>query len=151
MESLTGDWNVTLDDKGRISLPARLRSALDNSGLMLTKGEDNCLALYPSHEWNALLKTVLDATNQFEAKHRNIRRRIIGPSMPVELDKMGRIPVSQSLREYAGLNKDCVVLGQFEYIEIWDEARYKTYLEATEEEFKSGTEELGALLRKDRD
>ena len=151
MESLTGEFRITLDDKGRLSLPARLRSALTNTTLFLTQGMDDCLWLYPSEEWQSMLKTIMNTTNPFSSRSRNIRRRIIGPSQEVEIDKAGRIPVAQSLREFANLCKDCVVLGQFDYIEIWAEDRYRSYLAANEEEFISGSEELGNLLKSSKD
>jgi MraZ protein len=151
MESLTGEFRITLDDKGRLSLPARLRSALAGSGVFLTQGMDDCLWLYPSDEWKAMLKTIMDTTNPFSARNRIVRRRIIGPSQEVEIDKAGRIAVAQSLREFAGLSKECVVLGQFDYIEIWAEDRYREYLKAHEAEFISGSEELGDFLKGNRD
>ncbi|MDR0583360.1 MAG: division/cell wall cluster transcriptional repressor MraZ [Treponema sp.] len=150
MESLTGEFRITLDDKGRLSLPVRLRNALSYTTLFLTRGMDDCLWLYPPNEWKEMLKTIMDTTNPFSAKSRNIRRRLIGPSQEVEIDKAGRIPVAQTLREFAGLNKECVVLGQSDYIEIWDEERYRAYLEAHEDEFISGSEELGDLLKGNR-
>jgi MraZ protein len=151
MESLTGEFRITLDDKNRLSLPARLRSALANTTLFLTQGMDDCLWLYPSEEWKAMLKTIMDTTNPFSSRSRIIRRRIIGPAQEVEIDKAGRIPVAQSLREFAGLTRDCVVLGQYDYIEIWAEDRFRTYIAANNEEYISGSEELGNLLKGNRD
>ena len=151
MESLTGEFRITLDDKNRLSLPARLRSALADIKLHLTQGLDDCLWLYPDDEWKKLEKTIMDTTNSFRSKDRNIRRRIIGPRQDVEIDKQGRIPVPPSLREFAGLSKDCVVLGQYDYIEIWAEDRYRAYLTANEEDFISGSEELGDLLKGNKD
>ena len=150
MESLTGEFKITLDDKGRLSLPARLRSALSDPNLVLTEGMDDCLCLYPPEEWKALVKTIMNTTSEFSAHGRIVRRRIIGPSVPVEIDKMGRIPVAQTLREFAGLSRECVVLGQYDYIEIWAEDRYREYLKAHEEEFISGSEELGNQLKGSR-
>jgi MraZ protein len=75
-----------------------------------------------------------------------IRRRIIGPAQEVEIDKLGRISVPQSLREFAGLSRDCVVLGQLEYMEIWNIDRYRSYRGSTDEEFKSSFEELESVL-----
>ncbi|MCL2067435.1 MAG: division/cell wall cluster transcriptional repressor MraZ [Treponema sp.] len=151
MDTLTGEFRVTLDDNNRLSLPARLRNALADSTLFLTRGMDNCLWLYPCEEWKAMQKTIMKTTNPFSAKSRNIRRRVIGPAQVVELDKAGRIPVVQSLKEFAGLSKDCIVLGQSDYIEIWDDEKYKTYLAESEEEFVTGSEELGDLLKGNRE
>ena len=151
MEALTGQFKITLDDKNRLSLPARLRNALADSTLYLTQGMDNCLWLYPSDEWKTMQRTIMKTTNPFSANSRLIRRKVIGPAQPVEIDKAGRIPVAQSLKEFAGLNRDCVVLGQSDYIEIWDDERYRSYLADNEEEFITGSEELGNLLQGNRD
>jgi MraZ protein len=148
MESLTGEFKTTLDDKGRISLPARLRNALEGRSVYLTRGMDDCLWLYPSDEWKVLVNTIMSATSQFSASSRNIRRRIIGPSQEVEIDKAGRIPVPASLREFAGRFKECVVLGQYESIEIWAEDHYREYLKAHEAEFISDSEELSDIWKK---
>jgi MraZ protein len=150
MKSLTGEYRITLDDKCRLSLPARLRNVLADNTLYLTQSMDDCLWLYPSEEWKAMLDTIMDTTNPFSSESRNIRRRIIGPAQEVEVDKAGRIPVAQSLREYAGLSKDCVILGQVDYIEIWAEDRYRAYLAANEEVFINGSEKLGELLKENR-
>jgi MraZ protein len=151
MESLIGEFRNTLDDKGRVSLPARLRNALGDTMLVLTQGADDCLWLYPPGGWKTLSRVVMDSTSPFSARSRIIRRRIIGPAQELEIDKAGRIAVPQSLRDFAGLARDCVILGLVDYIEIWDAERYRDYLSANEEEFKSGSEELGAILRGDRE
>jgi MraZ protein len=147
---LTGEYKVTLDEKGRISLPANLRKILDEKSLFLTESADNCLWLYPSGEWKEMLKTIMDNTDPFSANYRTIRRRIVGPSQEVEIDKAGRIPVAQSLRDFAGLSKDCVVLGQVEYIEIWAEEKYRAYKTASNEELVAGSEELSGILKRKR-
>jgi MraZ protein len=151
MESLTGEFRITLDDKGRLSLPVRLRNALADTTLFLTKGMDDCLWLFPSNEWKEMLNIIMDGTTLFSSSSRTIRRQLIGPSQEEEIDKAGRIPVPQTLREFAGLSKECVVLGQFNYIEIWSDDRYQAYLEAHKQEFLLGTEELGNLLKKNKD
>lgn len=150
MSFIIGEYKVTLDEKGRISLPANLRKILDEKNLFITEGTENCLWLYPSAEWKDMLKTIMDNTDPFSAKSRNIRRRIIGPSQEVEIDKAGRIPIASGLREYAGLLKDCVVLGQVEYIEIWAEEKYRSYKAASNEEFIEGSEELSGILKSKR-
>ena len=72
-------------------------------------------------------------------------RRLIAPAQPVEFDKAGRISIPQSLREFAGLSKDCVILGINKYIELWDATKYKSYLEQTDISFREATEELGSI------
>jgi len=148
MELLTGEFNVTLDEKGRVSLPAGLRKALNEMPLRLTKGEDNCLWLYPPEKWEELVnKEIKPITDPFSKVDRRVLRTIIGPAQEVEIDKAGRIPIVQGLREFAGLSRDCVVLGQIDFIEIWDAARYREYFEGNEEKFEAASEELSKRIK----
>jgi MraZ protein len=151
MLHLTGEFKVTLDEKGRISLPALLRRCLNESTLHLTEGSDSCLWLYPGSQWNEMINVIMKNTDPFSQKGRNLRRRIIGPSQEVEIDKAGRIPVAMSLREFAGLSKDCVVLGQVDYIEIWDEERYRGFRTDSNDEYNAASEELSLALKKQRE
>jgi len=148
---LTGEFKVTLDEKGRISLPANLRKCLGETALHLTKGEDNCLWLFPTAKWEELVSTkIAENTDPFSKKDRSLLRRLIGPSQQVEIDKAGRIPIAQGLREFAGLTKDCMVLGQIDYIEIWDEVSYFKYLESTGDVFEAASEELSSRIKQKR-
>jgi len=147
---LTGSFPVTLDDKGRISLPAPLRKNLDETKLFLTQGRGKCLWLYTASEWNILKDTIMENTNIFSNRFLNLRRQIIGPSQEVTVDNAGRIPVAVSLREYAGLSKDCKVIGQVDYIEIWAEERYREYIDESADEYETASEELSVMLMKKR-
>lgn len=143
---LTGEFGVTLDDKCRISLPVSLRKALDETDLFLTKGTGKYLWLYPPAKWYKLKDSIMENTNPFSEKDLRLRRRFLGPSVNVEIDKAGRIPISASLREFAGLSKDCVVVGQVDYIEIWSQENFQGS-QASEEEVQEASEEFGALLK----
>jgi MraZ protein len=145
MNLLTGEFRNTLDEKGRISLPAKLRGELGGSEFVLTQGVDACLWLFAPEQWNALSKKLIESTSLFAARARLVQRRILAPAQEVEVDKLGRIAIPQSLREFAGLGKDCVILGITKYIEIWDAEAYKKYLESNESEFLAAAEELGGL------
>lgn len=146
MELLTGEFRNTLDDKGRVSLPARLRSELPGNVLVLTQGVDRCLWLFPPEQWRTLSRKLMETTSPFQARARLVQRRIIAPAQEVEIDKAGRIAVPQSLREFAALTKDCVVLGIDKYVEIWDSDQYKAYWDENEAEFRAAAEELGSVL-----
>lgn len=146
MNLLIGEFNNTLDEKGRVSLPSRFRSLLPGNKVILTQGGEDCIWICPPDFWNDLLQKVLKSTSIFKASSRVIRRRIIGPAQEVEIDKLGRISIPQSLREFAGLSRDCVILGQLEYMEIWNIDRYRSYRGSTDEEFKSSFEELESVL-----
>ncbi len=146
MELLTGDFRNTLDDKGRVSLPSRMRSELPGNILIITQGIDRCLWLFPPEQWKTLSRKLMDTTSPFLARARLVQRRIIAPAQEVEIDKAGRLAIPQSLREFARLTKDCVILGIEKYIEIWDSDQYKAYWDENEAEFQAAAEELGSVL-----
>lgn len=145
MELLTGEFRNTLDEKGRLSLPAKLRGELPGNLLVVTQGIDSCLWLFPPEQWRTLSAKLLEQTSLFHARARLVQRRILAPSQELEVDKAGRIAIPQALREFAGLNKECVILGITKYIEIWDAEAYRKYMEENESEFLAAAEELGGL------
>jgi MraZ protein len=151
MDSLVGEYKITLDDKGRLSLPSRLRNVLPGNTQMLTKGLDGCLWLYPMEQWNIVRQKVRDSSSVFNSDSRALRRRLIGPAQDVEIDKTGRIAIPQSLREHADLIRDCIVLGQDDYIEIWNADRYWAYLNGSEDEYRTASERLGETLLRERE
>jgi MraZ protein len=151
MGSLAGEYKSMLDDKGRLSLPSRLRGALSGTIQMLTKGLDGCLWLYPLEEWNLLKQKVMDSSSVFNSDSRNLRRHLIGPAQEVEIDKAGRIAIPQTLREHADLSRDCIVLGQDDYVEIWNADRYWTYLKESADEYQMASERLGESLLRERE
>ena len=148
---LSGEYNVTLDETGRIALPRKLRDLLSAGKIMLTKGADSCLWMFTLEEWERFEKTIYIATNQFSARGRRQRQHFIGPKQELDIDRQGRILIPPTLRDHAGLCKECIVLGQVDYIEVWDVDRYKAYLNASEEDFKAGLEEIGAVINKERE
>jgi MraZ protein len=151
MTLLTGEYKVTLDEKGRISLPAGLRKCINQTTLHLTKGEDNCLWLFTPAKWEELVSNAIkENTDPFSKMDRSLLRRIVGPSQQIEIDKAGRISIVQSLREFASLSKDCMVLGQIDYIEIWDDERYQQYLSNTNEVFDEASELLSSRIKRKR-
>jgi len=152
---LSGEYNVILDEKSRITLPALLRKDLDVSSMVITKGEDNCLWLYTSSKWEEMIGNVMkENTDPFSKMDRRLLRKFVGPSQTIEIDKAGRILIAESLREYASITKDCVVLGQIDFIEIWNEKSYRDYCNEDNEEnaneFEAASEELSQRLKKQR-
>jgi MraZ protein len=147
---LTGEFKVTLDEKGRISLPALLRRCLNESTLYLTEGYEKSLGLYTSEQYNKRISDIINNTTPYSEKDRNLRRRLVGPIQEVEIDKAGRIPIAASLREFAELSKDCVVLGQIEYIEIWDEEKYRALKKESNGEVVAASEELSLAIKRQR-
>ena len=152
---LSGEFSVTLDETGRIAFPRKLRDILGTGTIVLTKGADSCLWLFTPQQWELFEKTIYSTTNQFSPRGRRQRQHFIGPRQDIDIDRQGRILIPPTLRNHGGLSKECIVLGQVDYVEIWDEERYKAYLGASEEDFKAGLEEIGAMIntevKKERD
>jgi MraZ protein len=147
VERLKGQFEVTLDEKGRISLPAALRKVLGDAELTLKPCDyEECLWLFPTSVYQEMLAEYSKNTNILSKKDRDFRRRLFN-SQDVEIDKAGRIPIPQTYREFAVLTKDCLVFGQGDYIEIWDKEKYHQYYSESKEDFVSVSEELAGKLK----
>ncbi|MFA7566925.1 MAG: division/cell wall cluster transcriptional repressor MraZ [Alkalispirochaeta sp.] len=143
---ITGQYRNALDDKGRLLVPSKLRSEVPGNTLVITSGIDRCLWLFPPEEWKVLSDNLMEAASPFSRRARLLQRRIIAPAQEVELDKTGRILIPPSLKETAGLKKECILHGIKKYIEIWDVDEYKAYLDENEDEFQEAAEELGGSV-----
>ena len=142
MNLLTGEYNNAIDDKGRLSFPGKLRTALNQNVVIITKGSGRCLWLFTPDEWEIFQGKLMDGASMLKEKNQRVLRQLIAPAQEVEFDKNGRLSIPQSLREYAGLSKECTVLGIAKYVEIWDAEAYKEYLSASEDAFKEAAEEF---------
>lgn len=146
MDMLTGEYRNTLDEKGRILFPAKMRQALSSNVLVATQSIDHCLWLFTIDEWKLVSAKLMDAASPFSGKNRMVLRRFIAPAQELEFDKQGRLSIPQSLREYASLSKECVLLGVNKYMELWDADEYKSYIDASEESFQDASEELAGIV-----
>jgi len=150
---LSGEFpKVILDEKNRITLPADLRKELDGSSIKISKGEDKCLKIYPLSKWEEMIGEEIKAnTVPFVKRDRRLLRKY-GAARTEKIDNAGRILIPDSLCEYAGLKKDCVILGQFNYIELWDKIRYENYSNEDNEEnaieFEAASEDLGRIIKR---
>jgi len=127
-----GSSNLTLDNKGRLVVPARHRDALlERCGghLVITADPDHCLLLYPLPEWDGIQQK-LDALSNFDQRVRGLQRRLTGHAVDTEMDAAGRVLVSPELREYAHLEKDVVLVGQGKKFELWNREQWKALAEA---------------------
>lgn len=145
MNLLTGEYRNTLDEKGRILLPAKLRSEIAGNQLVVTQGFDECLWLYMPSEWERLSGRIMESSSMFSARNRLVLRHFIAPAKEIEIDRAGRLSIPQSLREFAGLARDCVILGINKYIELWSADRYAAYLEQNGDSLAAATEELSSI------
>ena len=142
MNLLTGEFNNTIDEKGRISFPVKLRSAIGSDVVVVTKGLERCLWLFTLEEWESFQTKLMSNASMMKRTSLNVVRHFVAPAQSVEFDKSGRISIPQSLREYAGLSKDCTILGIAKYMELWGTEAYKDYLAATEDSFRDAAEEF---------
>jgi len=136
-----GQFSHTLDEKGRLSVPSKFRAALAQ-GLVVTRGLDRSLFLYPKTEWEQLAKK-LAALPLGTSDTRAFARLMLAGAMEAEVDGSGRITIPQYLREYANLTKDVVVTGLYDRLEIWDAETWNTYRAKTEAEGNDIAERLG--------
>lgn len=124
-----GEYNHTIDDKGRIIIPSKLRTELGES-FVITRGLDNCLAIYTSEGWTNIIEQYKQLPNIGET--RSFLRFIISGATTLEFDKQGRINIPSSLINSAGLSKDCSIIGVGDHMEIWDTNRWNEYLTTQE-------------------
>ena len=113
-----GEFVHTIDEKGRLTIPARFRADLA-VGLIVTRGIDRCLAIYPREEWNRLAGRV-SALPMTDRSARAFRRLVFANASDATPDKQGRVLIPPHLREYAGLDGEVIVTGLNTYIEVWN-------------------------------
>jgi len=135
-----GTHHPRLDDKGRLIMPAKFRDELAE-GLVITKGQERCLFVFPIDEFTRLSEKLRTAP----VTHRGARAysRVFFASASDEVpDKQGRVTIPPALREYAGLDRDCVVIGASTRVEIWDRRAWEDYLAESEPGFADVSEEV---------
>lgn len=135
-----GEYQHTLDNKGRIIIPTKFRNELGSS-LILTRGLDQCLFAYPKSEWMQL-EQKLRSLPFTKADARAFTRFFFSGANEVEFDKQGRIRIPSNLRQFAALKKDCVIIGVSSRIEIWSKELWQEYASASEEAFTKIAESL---------
>jgi MraZ protein len=135
-----GTHTPRLDEKGRLILPAKYREELA-PGLVLTKGQERCLYVFPQPEFARITEAL--RTAPVTAKAVRDYSRVFFASASDELpDKQGRITIPPGLRQYAALDRDCVVIGANTRLEIWDAAAWDAYLSQQEDAFSEASEEV---------
>ncbi|MDX1443170.1 MAG: division/cell wall cluster transcriptional repressor MraZ [Gammaproteobacteria bacterium] len=135
--------NVKLDAKGRMAIPTRHRErlqALCEGQLVVTVDRDHCLLLYPLPEWEEIEKKLVKLPS-FNPQARRLQRLLVGHATELEMDSHGRVLLPQPLREFAGLEKGAVMIGQGNKFEIWDEDAWAS----RRDEWLAEDEDLDAL------
>ena len=135
-----GTYTPKLDDKGRLFLPAKFREQLED-GLMVTRGQERCLTVYSLGEFGVLTERLREASLTNKTTRDYVRMLTSGAFQEVP-DKQGRITIAPLLRSYASLQKDVVVIGSMNRVEIWDPTSWETYLAEQEQRYADLSEEI---------
>jgi MraZ protein len=131
MKGFLGEYEATLDAKGRFLLPAGLKKQLPENAMpfVINRGFEKCLTLYPQTSWEPIYAQI-SKLNDFDPKVREFRRFFMNGATEVEPDTAGRLLLPPNLKEYAGLSKDIVLVSAVDKIEVWDSATYKKFFES---------------------
>src|ERR1700730_10358781 len=131
MNGFLGEYEVTLDAKGRFLLPASLKKQTgeEAGSFVINRGFEKCLGVYPMKSWEPIFAKISDL-NDFDPKVREFRRYFLNGATMMELDSAGRLLVPQNLKEHAGLEKDIVLVSAVNKIEIWDKTKYQHFFES---------------------
>ena len=151
MLGFCNSFTCSIDDKGRLSIPAKIRPGDPDSSkrkgipageeLVLTEGLDGCLTLYTMMGWEAY-KALIGNQSSTQKKTRYFNRRLYQNTSLVRIDRSGRINIPEKLRRLAGLDKAALVIGVDQTIEIWSPERYEAYLENFGQTYEEVAEEL---------
>ena len=143
-----GEYNATIDDKARISIPKKFRAALSKSEaksqVVVTRGLDNSLVLYTLDEWKKLAEKLASLPIS-TANTRAFSRLMLAGAMDCDIDKQGRIVLPGYLKEFARINKKLVFAGLYNRVEIWSEELWNKYKTQTEKDSNKIAETLGEL------
>ncbi len=132
MTGFLGEFEATVDAKGRFLLPAGFKKQLaerDGEKFVINRGFEKCLSLYPLSSWKPIAEKV-NALNDFDPKVRQFKRYFLNGATMVEPDSAGRLLLPPTLKEYAALQKDIVLVPAGNKMEIWDSAKYKEFFDA---------------------
>ena len=131
MTGFIGEYEATLDAKGRFLLPAGFKKQMpgnDVEPFILNRGFEKCLSLYTSKSWKPIFSD-LSNLNDFDPKVRQFKRYFLNGATQVEMDTAGRLLLPKNLMEYAGLEREIVLVSAIDKIEIWDKVKYKEFFE----------------------
>ena len=140
---LIGEYEHTLDEKKRVTLPKSFAKELGGK-MVLTRGLDNCLFLFPMSEWEKMAQK-LQALSFVQADTRGFSRFILSGAMEVEADSAGRILITDHQKQFAGLQKNVVFAGVSDRVEIWDAEAWKSYKARIEKQADAMAEKLGEI------
>ncbi len=145
MTGLIGHFKHSVDHKGRLSLPAKIRNLLgkgkDRRNFIITKGLDGCLFVYPATEWKQI-ETKLRELPRFEKKTRHFVRQIMSNASRTDLDAHGRVSIPQSLLDLAGIKDEVLIIGALDRLELWDPEAFRAYNDKSGLTFEDAAQDL---------
>ncbi len=139
MSSFKGSYSYSVDSKGRINIPARLRKYVSteaNDTFVITRGFEQCLFVYPLDEWNRLEQSIR-ALSSSNPKDRYFTRTLLQIATESQLDGQARITVPKELLQFAGIETEVLIIGVFERIELWNPKVYQKYLESQPDSYEN--------------
>jgi MraZ protein len=126
MRLFLGEYDHILDDRGRIMLPRKIRTELTGEQIVVSKGFDACIFGYDMNSWeNEAGKQLVNSVTDKDS--RNMRRYLFSAAEKAEIDKLGRVVLPAHLKEYAGIEKDVIVIGAGDHFELWEPKRWEAY------------------------
>ena len=140
---LLGEYEHTLDDKNRLTLPAKFRQAF-GEGVVVTRGLDGCLFAYRREDWARLVESRLATLDPFSKEARRIQRHLFSGATEAQLDGQGRVMIPAALIEHGKLGRDVVVAGVHDHLEIWDRASWRALVKEVEGRAEHVAERLAA-------
>jgi MraZ protein len=140
---LLGEYEHTIDDKNRLTLPARFRAAMAG-GLVLTRGLDACVEAHPAEGWTELVESRLAGLDPLSREARMLGRFYYSGAIEAEPDRQGRVMLPPALIEHAGLDREVVVVGMRDRLEIWDRAAWRAHLKEVTGSAEDVAERLAA-------
>lgn len=140
---LLGEYEHTLDDKNRVTLPAKFREAFAD-GIVLTRWMEGCVAAFGREQWEMLVDGRLAELDTLSAEARKLQRYFFAGAADGELDKQGRIVIPPPLLGHGGLERDVVVAGVHDHVEIWNRAAWRAQLAELEGSAEDVAERLAA-------
>jgi MraZ protein len=140
---LLGEHEHTIDDKNRVTLPAKFRPAFAD-GVILTRGYEGCVEAYAPRDWTERVERRLDALDPLSGETRAVRRFTFSGASDEEIDKQGRVTIPSALIRHAKLEREVVVAGVHDHLEIWDRAAWRAQLADLEGSAPDVAERLAA-------
>ena len=125
-----GQYSHTIDDKGRLIMPAKFREQLGRE-FVVTRGSEGCLFVYPKEEWGKIEARVQELALSGK-EGRRFMRLFFSSAAGLEIDKQGRVAIPSQLKEYGGITKEVELIGSVNHIEIWDRDRWSKYIEGSD-------------------